>query len=92
MELAQDGLEVNLLSNAFIKICVWRFLSYVHLQFHIFILLHLHNSQTYKDLYLTNEQVLYLNCVWEANKFVLHEMISKFKNKEQFMNVETGKD
>ncbi|XP_017240575.1 uncharacterized protein LOC108213304 [Daucus carota subsp. sativus] len=48
--------------------------------------------ETYKDLYLTNEQVLYLNCVWEANKFVLHEMISKFKNKEQFMNVETGKD
>lgn len=44
--------------------------------------------QIYKDLYPTNEQVVYLDCVWEANKFVLHEMINDSKNNEQFMNVE----
>lgn len=45
--------------------------------------------EIYKDLYPTNEQVVHLDCVWEANKFVLHEMINDSKNSEQFMNVET---
>ncbi|XP_074380225.1 uncharacterized protein LOC141721289 isoform X2 [Apium graveolens] len=45
--------------------------------------------ELYKDLFPTNEQVLYLDCVWEANKFVLHEMTDDSKNNEQFMNVET---
>lgn len=48
--------------------------------------------EIYKDLYHTNEQVVYLNCVWEANKFVLHEMINDSKNNEQFMNVETNRE
>lgn len=45
--------------------------------------------EIYKDLYPTNEQVVHLDCVLEANKFVLHEMINDSKNTEQLMNVET---
>lgn len=56
---------------------------------HFYPLFYLHNLQIDEDLYPANEQVVYLYCVWEANKFVLHEMINDSKNNELFMNVET---
>lgn len=51
-------------------------------------LFYLHNLQVFRDLYPTNEQqAVYLECVWEADKFVLIETINEPENKDQVMDV-----
>lgn len=45
--------------------------------------------QVFRDLYPTNEQqVVYLECVWETDKFVLIERIKEPGNKDRVMDVE----
>lgn len=44
--------------------------------------------EVFRDLYPTNEQqAVYLECVWEADKFVLIERINEPENKDQVMDV-----